>query len=182
MNQLSHPYMTTGKATVLTIQKFVSKVMSLLINVLSRFFTVFLPWSKHLLISWLQSLSTLILEPKKIKSVTASTFSPSICHKVLDLDSMILVFWMLSCKSDFSLSSFTLSKRLFSSPLLSAVKVASSDIWGYWYFSRMSVFTTMLVMWESPNLDLIASYNEVNSSSKFLWNVIAGFLFWWLSL
>ena len=81
--QLSHPYMTTGKTIALTIWTFVGKVMSLLFNMLSRFVIAFLLRSKHLLISRLQSLSVLILEPKKIKSVTASTLSPSICHGVV---------------------------------------------------------------------------------------------------
>ena len=75
MLQLSHPYMTTGKTIALTIQTFVGKVMSLLFNMLSRFVIAFLPRSKHLLISWLYSLSTVILEFRKIKSVTAYTFS-----------------------------------------------------------------------------------------------------------
>ena len=79
--QLSHPYMTTEKTIALTRQTFVSKMMSLLFQMLSRFVIAFLPKSKRLLISWLPSPSTVILEPKKIKSVTASTFSPSICHK-----------------------------------------------------------------------------------------------------
>ena len=92
MVQLSHPYMTTGKTIALTKQTFVSIVMSLLFNVLSRLVIAFLPRSKHLLISWLQSPSAVILEPKKIKSVTVSTFSPSICHEVMGLDAMILVF------------------------------------------------------------------------------------------
>ena len=87
MVQLSHPYMTTGKNIALTIWTFVSKVMSLLSNTLSRFVIAFLPRSKGLLIPWLQSPSTVILEPKKIKSV-----SPSICHEVMGLDAMILVF------------------------------------------------------------------------------------------
>ena len=78
------------------------------------------------LISWLQSLSTVIFEPPKIKSVTASTFSPSIYHEVMGLDGMILVFWMLSLKPAFSVSSFILIKRLFSSSSLSAIKVVSS--------------------------------------------------------
>ena len=86
MVQLSHPYMTIGKIIALTIWIFVSKVISLLFNMLSRFVIAFLPRGKHLLISWLQSSSAVILEPKKIKSVTASTFSPSICHEVLLLD------------------------------------------------------------------------------------------------
>ena len=78
--QLSHPYMTTGKTTTLTIWTFVGKVMSLLFAMLSRFVIAFLSRSKHLLISWLQSLSTLILEPKKIKSATVSLFPPPFCH------------------------------------------------------------------------------------------------------
>ena len=103
MVQLSHPYMTTGKTIVLTIQTFVSKVMFLLFKMLSKFVIAFLARSKHLLMSWLQSPSAVILEPKKIKSVTVSTVSPSICHEVMGLDSMIVVFWMLSFKPAFSL-------------------------------------------------------------------------------
>ena len=99
--------------------------MSLLLNMLSRLIITFLQRSKHLLISWLQSPSTVILEPKKIKSVTASTFSPSICHEVMGPDAIIFVFWMLSFKPTFSLYSFTFIKRLFSS-LLSAIRVVSS--------------------------------------------------------
>ena len=90
--QLSHPYMPTGKAIALTIQTFVGKVMSLIFNMLSSFVTAFLPRSKCLLISWLQSPSAVILEPKKIESVTVSIVSPSICHEVVGLDAMILVF------------------------------------------------------------------------------------------
>ena len=89
MVQLSHLYMTTGKAIALTIQSFVSKVMSLLFNTLSRIVTTFLSRSKHLLISWLQSPSSVILEHKKIKSVTVSTFLPSICCEVMGLDAVI---------------------------------------------------------------------------------------------
>ena len=92
MVQFSHPYMTTGKAIALTTQTFVGKVTSLLFNMVSRFVTAFLPRSKHLLISWLQSPSAMILEPKKIKSFTVSTVSPSICHEVMGPDTMILVF------------------------------------------------------------------------------------------
>ena len=90
--QLSHPYMTTGKTIALTRWTFVGKVMSLLFNVLSRLVTAFLPRSNHLLISWLQSPSAVILEPKKINCVTVSTVSPSICHEVMGLNAMILVF------------------------------------------------------------------------------------------
>ena len=92
MVQLSHPYMTTGKTVTLTKWTFVGKVMSLLFNILSRFLIAFIPWRKHLLISWLQSLSAVILEPKTVKSVTASTFSPSICHEVMGLNAKILIF------------------------------------------------------------------------------------------
>ena len=92
MIQLSHPDMTTGETKGLTIQIFVSKEMSLLFNMLSRFVIAFLPRSKHLLISWLQPPYAVILEPKKIKSATVSIVSPSICHEVMGLDAMILVF------------------------------------------------------------------------------------------
>ena len=92
MVQLSKSYITTGKTTALSIWTFVRKVMSLLFNILSRFVLVFLPKSKCLLISWLKSLSTVVLEPKKIKYATVSIFSPSICHEVMELDAMILVF------------------------------------------------------------------------------------------
>ena len=83
MVQLSHPYMTTGKAIVLTRWTFVGKIMSLLFNMLSRLVIAFLPRSKHLLISWLHSPSAVILEPKKIKSVTVSIISPSISHELM---------------------------------------------------------------------------------------------------
>jgi len=104
--QLSHPYMTTGKTIALTRRTFVGKVMSLLLNMLSRLVITFLPRSKRLLISWLQSPSAMILERRKIKSATVSTVSPSICHEVMGPDAMILVFWMLSFKPTFSLSHF----------------------------------------------------------------------------
>ena len=86
MVQLSHPYMTNGKTIALTIWTFVGKVMSLLFNMLSRFVIAFLPRSNHFLISWLQSPSAMILESEKIKSVTASTLPPSICHEVMRHD------------------------------------------------------------------------------------------------
>ena len=92
MVQLLHLQMTTGKTIALTRWTFVEKVMSLLFNMLSRLVTAFLPRSKCLLISWLQSPSAVILEPKKIKSVTVSTFPPTICHEVMGLDAIILVF------------------------------------------------------------------------------------------
>ena len=114
MVQLSHPYMTTGKTIALTRQTFVGKVMSLLFNMLSRLVITFLPRSNCLLISWLQSPSAVILEPKKRKSVTVSTFSPSIFHDVMGPDAMILAFLILSFKPAFPLFSFTIIKRLFS--------------------------------------------------------------------
>ena len=126
MVQLSLAHMTTGKTIALTRQSFISKVMPLLFNMLSRLFITFLPRSKHLLISWLQSPSAVILEPKKRKSVTVSIVSPSICHEMMGPDAMILVFWMFSFKPTFSLSSFTFIKSLFSSSSLSAISMVSS--------------------------------------------------------
>ena len=92
MVQLSHPYMTTGETIALTRSTFVGKVISLLLNMLSRLVIVFLTRSKHLLISWLQSPSAVILEPQKIKFLTVSVVSPSICYEVMGLDAKILVF------------------------------------------------------------------------------------------
>ena len=91
--QLSHPYITTGKTIAWTRWTFVGKVMSLLLNMLSRLVITFLPKSKCLLISWLQSPSAVILEPPKIKSDTIPTVSPSICHEVMGPDAMIFIFW-----------------------------------------------------------------------------------------
>ena len=137
MVQLSHLYMTTGK-TIAFIWIFVSKVMSLLFNTVSKFVIAFLPRSKRLLISWLQSMFTVILEPKKRKSVTVSTFSPSVCYEVMGPDAMILVFWMLSFKPALSVSSFTFIKRFFSSVL--PLGLSHLHMWGYWYFSCQSWF------------------------------------------
>ena len=120
--QLSHPYVTIGKTIALPRWTFVGKVMSLLFNMLSRLVITFLPRSKCVLISWLQTPSAVILEPPKIKSDTVFTVSLSICHEVMGPDAMILVFWVLSFKPTFSLSSFTLIKRFFSSSL-SAIRV-----------------------------------------------------------
>ena len=125
MVQISQPYVTSGKTTALTIWTFVSKVVSLLFNTVSRFVIAFLPRSKHLLISWLQSPSAVISEPRNRKSITTSTFSLSICHDVMRLDAMILVFLIFSFKLALSLS-FTLMKKLFSSSSLSAIQVVSS--------------------------------------------------------
>ena len=106
MVQLSHPYMTVGKTIALNRQTFVSKVMSLLFNMLSRL--------------------EVILEPPKIKSLTVFFVSPSICHEVMGPDDMIFILWTLCFKPAFSLSSFTFIKRLFNSSSLSAIRVVSS--------------------------------------------------------
>ena len=119
--------MTTGKTIALARWIFVGKVKSLLFNILSRLVITFLPRSKRPLISWLQSPSAVILEPRKIKSDTVSSF---ICPEVMGLDAMILVFWMVSFKPTFSLSSFTFIKRPFSSSSLSAIRVVSSAYLG----------------------------------------------------
>ena len=97
----THPYITTGKTKALTLWTFIGKVMSLLLNMLNRFIAAFLPRSKHLLVLWLQSLSAVILEPKKIKSVTASSFSPSSCHEVMAQDAKTLVFFNAVLKASF---------------------------------------------------------------------------------
>ena len=110
--------MTTGKTRALTRLTFVGKVLSLLFIMLSRLVIAFLPRSKSLLISWLQSPSAVILEPPKIKSVTLSIVSLSICHEGMGSDVMILVFWILCFKPPFSLSSFTFIKKLFISSSL----------------------------------------------------------------
>ena len=138
--QLSHPYMTTGKTIALTRRTFVGKVISLLFNMLSRWVITFLPRSKCLLISWLQSPSAVILEPRKIKSDTVSTVSPSIYHEVMGPDAMIFVFWRLNFKPTFSLSSFNFIKRLLSSSSLSAIRVVSSA------YLRLLIFLPSILM------------------------------------
>ena len=112
MVQLSHPYMATRKTIAFTRWNIVSKVLSLFFNIPSSLFITFLPRSKRLLISWLQSPSAVILEPQKIMSVTGSTVLPSICHEVMERDAMILVFRMFSCKPVFH-SPLLLSSRGF---------------------------------------------------------------------
>ena len=117
--------MTTGKTIALTRWTFVGKVMPLLFNMLSRWVIAFLPRSKHLLIPWLQSPWAVILEPKKIKSVTCFHCFSICLPKVMGPDATIFVFWMLSFKPAFPLFSFTFIKRLFSSSSLSAISVVS---------------------------------------------------------
>ena len=114
--------------------------MSLLYNMLSRFVIAFLPRIKCLLISWLQSPSTVILEPPKIKSITDSIVSPPICHEMMGPDAMILVFWILSFKPTFLLSSFTYIKKLFSFSSLSAITVVSSA------YLRLLIFLLVILI------------------------------------
>ena len=113
--------------------------MSLLFNMLSRLVIAFLPRSKHLLISWLQSPSAVIWEPKKINTVTVSIVSQSICHEWMEPDAMIFVFWMLSFKLTYSLS-FTFIKRFFSYSLLSTIRVVSSA------YLRLSIFLLAILI------------------------------------
>ena len=137
MVQHSHLYMTIEKNHSFDYMDFVSKGMSLLFNMLSRFIIAFLPRSKRLLISWLQSPSAVILEPKKIKSVTVSTFSRSICQEVMGLDAMILDFWNVK----FQVSFFTLLFRGSLVPLhFLPLEWYHVHIWGCWYFPWQSWF------------------------------------------
>ena len=132
--------------------------MSLLFNMLSRLVIAFLPGSKHLLISWLQSPTAVILEPKKIMSVTVSIVSQSICCEVMGLDAMILVFWMLSFKPTFSLSYCTIIKRLFSSSLLSAIRMVSSV---YLEVVDISSHNLNSSLWLIHSLPSVQSLNRV---------------------
>ena len=165
MVQSSHSYMTTGKNIALTKRTFVGKVISLLSNTLSRFVMAFLPRSKHLLISWLQLSCAVILEPKKIKSVTVSIVSPSICQEVMALDAMIFVFWMLSFKPASSLSSFTFIKKLFSSSSLSAIRVLSS------VYLRLLIFLPAILIPACASSSLCLILLQ-------LWQ-LNGFVTWW---
>ena len=113
--------MTTGKMIPLTRRTFVGKVMSLLFNMLSRLVITFLPRSMHLLISWLQSPSAVIFEPRKIKSLTISTVSPSICHEVMGPDAMILVFWMFNVVNEWTLCYMCLLRSWFTQGLCPVV-------------------------------------------------------------
>ena len=121
--QLSHPYMTTGKTIALTRQTFVGKVMSLLLNMLSRLVITFLPRSKASFNFMAAVTICSDLWAPKITSDTVSTVSPSIYHEVMGPDAMTFIFWMLSFKPTFSFSSFTFIRRLFSSSSLSAIRV-----------------------------------------------------------
>ena len=135
-----HAYMTTGKIIALTRWTFVGKVMSLLFNMLSSLIIAFLARSKSLLISWLQWPSTVFLEPPKIKSVTIYIVSPSSCHEVVGPNAMILVFWMLSFKPTFSLSSFTFIRGSLVPLHFLPQGWCHLLTWGYWYFFWKSWF------------------------------------------
>ena len=151
--------MTTEKTKALDRWTFVGKVMYLLFNILSRLVIAFLPRSKNLLIPWLRSPSAVILEPKKIKSLTVSTVSSSICHEVMGPDATVLVFWMLSFKPTFSLPSFTFIKRLFSSSL-SAITVVSSA-----YLRLLIFLPTILIsacVSSSPAFHMMYSAYKLN--------------------
>ena len=153
--------MTTGNNfIILTIRTFVSKVTSLLFNTLSRFIIAYLPRIKCLLISWLQSPSAVILEPKKIQCVTVTIISPSICHELMGPDAMIFIFWMLSFKPAFSLSSFTFIKGHFSSSSLSAIRVVSST------YLRLLIFLLAILIPAcasfSPAFHMMSSAYKLN--------------------
>ena len=155
--------MTTGKTIALTIQKFVSKVMSLFLNTLSMFVIAFLPRSKHLLISWLQSLSTVILEPEKRKSVTVSTLSLSIHHEVMRPDVMILDFLMLSFKSVFSLTSFTSSRGSLAPLHFLPLEWYYLHIWGCWYFFLLGI---LFLACDSSSLAFYMIYSAYKLNEK----------------
>ena len=146
-----------GKTIALIILTFDSKVISLLSDMLSKFVTAFLPRSKRPLISWLQSQSAVILGPKKIKSVIVSIVSPSICQEVMGPDAMILVFWMLNLKPTFSLSSFTFIKRIFSSSLLSAIRVVS------YAYLRLLIFLLVILI---PAYEILIGFKYEKLRSK----------------
>ena len=148
--------------------------ISLLFNMLSRLVITFLPRSKHLSISWLQSPSAVILEPLKIKSDTVSTVSPSISHEVMGSDAMIFIFWMLSFRPTFSLSSFTFIKRLFSSS--SAIRVVSSA-----YLRLPIVLPAILIpacASSSPAFHMMYSAYKLNRQSDNIQPWCTPFLIW----
>ena len=150
--------------------------MSLLFTMLSRLVIALLPRSRHLLISWLQSPSAVILEPKKIKSVTVSIVCPSICREVMGTDAMILILWMWSFKPTFSLSSFTFIKRLFSSSFLSAIRVVSSA------YLRLLIFLLAILIpactSSSPVFCMIYSAYKLNKQSNNIQPWHTPFLIW----
>ena len=144
---------------------------------LSRFVIAFLPRSKHLLISWLQSPSAVILEPKKIKSLIVSIVFPSICHEVMGLDVMIFIFWMLGFKPAFSLFSFTFIKRLFCSSLLSAIRVVSSA------YLKLLIFhpAILIPVCTSSSPAFLMMYCALNTSLSKTMYLGQLLLFYWFS-
>ena len=159
--------MTTGKTMTSTRRTFVSKVMSLLFNTMSRLVIAFLPRSKHLLISRLQSPYAVVLEPKKINSITVSIVSPSICHGVMEPDATILVFWMLSFKSASSLSYFTFTKRLFSSSLLFGIRVVS------FAYLKLLIFLPAILIpaWDSSSLAFCMMYSAYKLNRMIIYSL-----------
>ena len=143
MVQLSHQHMITGKTIALTIWTLTSKVISLLFNMLSRLVIAFLPRSKHLLISRLHSQFAVILEPKKIKSLTASTSSPFVSHAMMAPNAMILVFWVLVSSQLFQ-SPLSLSRGFLVPLHYLPLEWNDLDIWGRWYFSQQSWFQLVI--------------------------------------
>ena len=150
--------MTTGKTIALTRWTFVSKVMSLLFKMLSKLVIVFLPRSKHLLISWLRSPSAVILESKKIKSVNVSIISLSICHEVMGLEAMIFIFCILSFKPAFPLSYF--HQEALNSSSFSAIRVVSSA------YLKLLIFLPMILITacasSSPAFYMMCSAYKLN--------------------
>ena len=161
--------MTTGKTRALTRWTFVGKVMSLLSNMLSSLVIAFLPRSKCFLIQWLQSPPAVIWEPLKMKSDTVSTVSPSIYHEVMGPDAMIFIFWMLSFKPTFSLSSFTFIKRLFSSSSLSDVRVVSSA------YLRLLIFLPAILI-PAYDSSICVNYKHSNISCSIIVFVLHNWL------
>ena len=156
MVQLSHPYMNTRKAVALTMHTFIGKLMSLLFNM---FVIAFLPRSKHLSISRLQSPPVVILEPRK-KLPPFPFFPPSIWHQVMELPATILVFWMWSFKPAFSLSFFIFIKSLFSSSSLCAIRVVSSA------YLRLLIFLLVILIsvWASSSPILYVMHSAMKLS------------------
>ena len=176
MVRLSHPYMATEKTTALTMETFIIKVMSLLFNMLSKFVKTFLSRRKYLLILWPKLPLAVILEPKKIMLVTVSIVSPPSYHEVMRPDVMILVFWMLSFKPVFSLSSVNFIKRLFSPSLLSAIKVVSSAYLSLWIF----ILETLIIASDSSILAFHMMYTacKLNKQSDSIQPWHAPFPIW----
>ena len=151
MVQLSHPYMTAGKTIALTRWTFVGKVMSLLFSMLSRLVITFLPRSKHL--NFMATV-TICSDFGAPKNKVCHCF-PIICHEVIGPGAMILVFWTLSFKPAFSLSSFTFSKMLFSSSSLSAIRVVSCACLRFWYFSWQSLVVKQMSILKRKEITLL---------------------------